>query len=729
MANVNGLEQFETPEQETCWNKLETLKHSFDELVFQKRSNAFDGLLNTDNSSDVKISILDEYFSFRMSPERYTVSQNNEEYALSDLLDTAVLLFEDRPFGGNDAPLVLNNLDFFKESISLDDVILGYHYYRLSETDESLSHLVRMVGYYAQSAFEMDGLKADYQMPDRILSHEESIELMGKILSYVDGYLKEPAANWEKYESSFNYQRESKLDCSSRIDRNASDSIAKTDAAEIRLDKLFEFLSSCEGYDDSFEFRLKYRILPDLRNQYVEDLIHRKSPTFSDLIVLAKEKAQKESSDNSTRYEYRNIYKFLYGLQGCETEYLFNQISPITDADVEEANRINEEIDLQASFDNLKRCMPFIFVVANTAKIIPEFSIDKEAVRGRKRICRKLCEIYKEDDAFETINEDETINAEELIDNERKLDNNKNKLFKSFLLLHESSSIEEIMNERLELLDKAKEIAPEDFGFLDKCSEEILQQVKKATSDNDVALYEKNIRSAFIINREIVLSDDVIHTLATAEFLFSQYVNETYAEQNFDFSCISALYYQAYENAYNELLWSKYARFLNETLTLNGTKYCNAIKACYVRNNQVPPDSPCYGYLPSSASNWKKYGDKYFRTVNGTCMYGPFCKLINGQEYKQEEIPHFYEWLAKELGFDNIGAMMSNRAFVDRLNRFRSDMAAAVGNRNNASHGGSEIDIIQCRNDKMTVLADLQEIRDINLGLVQQLVNLYCFNK
>ena len=36
-------------------------------------------------------------------------------------------------------------------------------------------------------------------------------------------------------------------------------------------------------------------------------------------------------------------------------------------------------------------------------------------------------------------------------------------------------------------------------------------------------------------------------------------VIRNYAEKGFDYSCISALYYQAFEEAYNKLIWNEYA--------------------------------------------------------------------------------------------------------------------------------------------------------------------------
>ena len=72
--------------------------------------------------------------------------------------------------------------------------------------------------------------------------------------------------------------------------------------------------------------------------------------------------------------------------------------------------------------------------------------------------------------------------------------------------------------------------------------------------------------------------------------------------------------------------------------------------------------------------------------------------------------------------------MVSNTNFRILLNQFRSDVSAAVENRNNASHGGSEISKEQCSEDRDTVLSDLQRARTVNMGLIRQLITILNFN-
>ena len=76
-----------------------------------------------------------------------------------------------------------------------------------------------------------------------------------------------------------------------------------------------------------------------------------------------------------------------------------------------------------------------------------------------------------------------------------------------------------------------------------------------------------------------ILPDSTLNSLTTAEMLYARYASEEYAEKGFDFSCISALYYQAFEEAYNLLIWRGYADELN-VLEIDGQKYTDILYMC-----------------------------------------------------------------------------------------------------------------------------------------------------
>ncbi len=149
--------------------------------------------------------------------------------------------------------------------------------------------------------------------------------------------------------------------------------------------------------------------------------------------------------------------------------------------------------------------------------------------------------------------------------------------------------------------------------------------------------------------------------------------------------------------------------------------------------------NPGYGYLPAFEKDWLHYS-RYDKILNmtiakSTITYGDFATLIGNKEphYKAYLLPGFYDWFASELGFNNNAAMRTEIVFMRFLNQFRADLNATVPNRNNASHGGSEISKVQCSNDREAVLYDpslpnLQRIRASSIGLILQLIKLFNHN-
>lgn len=242
----------------------------------------------------------------------------------------------------------------------------------------------------------------------------------------------------------------------------------------------------------------------------------------------------------------------------------------------------------------------------------------------------------------------------------------------------------------------------------------------------------KDIILSRIKSETNLLPESAVDSLATAELLYAKYTSDEYAVAGFDFSCISALYYQAFENAYNELIWTQYADFLNTKLTLAGKSFTEILTE-YHGQKKISKKMLGYGYLPELENNWTKYS-KYNKSekkafVNSTCMYANFTRfiggIVDGKTYPESELSGFYNWLSHRLGFSSSEAMLNDSAFMEEFNTFRKSLSSAVENRNNASHGGTPISIAQCRTDRRTVLSDLRDIRNTNLGLIQQLVSLF----
>lgn len=228
-----------------------------------------------------------------------------------------------------------------------------------------------------------------------------------------------------------------------------------------------------------------------------------------------------------------------------------------------------------------------------------------------------------------------------------------------------------------------------------------------------------------------VLPRESVDALVTAELLFKKYAITDYANKGFDYSSISALYYQAFEAAYNTLIWKGYSQKLN-SLIINNVEFTTYLEG---KRNSVIKDADYQGYLSNDSHARKNYINYRSKKNNITktvikdnCMYGNFMHIM--KEVNQNgNLKRFCDYFANITGFINRSDMFLNNSFMSKCAKFTSDIECSKDNRNNASHGGTRISIGQCKNDKEAILTTIGEIRAYQLGLIQQLIELLTFNK
>ena len=211
-----------------------------------------------------------------------------------------------------------------------------------------------------------------------------------------------------------------------------------------------------------------------------------------------------------------------------------------------------------------------------------------------------------------------------------------------------------------------------------------------------------------------------LNTLTTAEMLYSKYAVEEnaikeFAEKGFDYSSISALYYQAFEEAYNEMIWEKYANWINQQLdeTSDDPSVINKLYNDYLPGNEKNINQYYY-----SKTGPKKEDPKRVVTY---CVFGTFYHLLR-EVYEKNTAPTFREWFSLLSGYDKVTDMLEDEEFKRRVEIFKNSVYEATPNRNKASHGGKIISREQCSQDKMTVLSELEAVRGNSLGLIQQLL-------
>lgn len=223
------------------------------------------------------------------------------------------------------------------------------------------------------------------------------------------------------------------------------------------------------------------------------------------------------------------------------------------------------------------------------------------------------------------------------------------------------------------------------------------------------------------------LPDSSIDALTSAELLYSKYANDSFANLGFDFSCISALYYQAFENAYNALFWHHYADFLNN-LMIGSERYTDILS----RFGRVPNSngiaSQAMGYLDNITKTRSFYVNYNPTEVKSHCMYKSFGILMSNI-VQNTHLTKLCSYYASFVGFNNLIEMFTDTDYMNKCSSFSSAIISSADNRNNASHGGSLISLHQCKTDKKTVINDLEKVKNDCIGLIQQLLYLLYSHK
>lgn len=327
------------------------------------------------------------------------------------------------------------------------------------------------------------------------------------------------------------------------------------------------------------------------------------------------------------------------------------------------------------------------------------------------------------------------INALSLSEQEAAEENYRNDIFADVLKSSILSLIDKIENKKdEEILQTKTKIREEILRFPD-CDEkerytEWLDEISQRLSDALILNCKQEddyqrIKEGILLRlgeKSSILPESTVDSLTTAEMLYARYASEEFADKGFDFSCISALYYQAFEEAYNKLIWKGYSDELN-ALEFNGRKFTDILFDCKRRGIDV---SDARGYLDVNPNQRGYYIDyqnrnRSYTSVSSRCMYKSFAILLQNI-VPNTRLEKLCDYFARITGFDSREAMFNDADFMRNCCAFASAVDSSADNRNNASHGGTFISVEQCKSDKKVVLSELEAVRSDSLGLIQQLL-------
>ncbi len=215
----------------------------------------------------------------------------------------------------------------------------------------------------------------------------------------------------------------------------------------------------------------------------------------------------------------------------------------------------------------------------------------------------------------------------------------------------------------------------------------------------------------------VYLPDETMNALTTAELLFEQYAVPDYAQSDFDYSCISSLYYQAVESLYNKILWKQYASKLNKKT------YKNDRFAYLYKKRKLPLD--LQGYLPEDTPEY--YTPKEKNIVFSILTLGTFsCLIKHLSSVSGGDLPRFSKYVDSVFKMDKVSRNSEEYTnYQKKMDEFCIKISDAVPRRNNASHGEEPLDLNECQKDRRTVFAEVESVRTGTLGIIQLFLSLY----
>ena len=287
------------------------------------------------------------------------------------------------------------------------------------------------------------------------------------------------------------------------------------------------------------------------------------------------------------------------------------------------------------------------------------------------------------------------------------------------------AEIKKQINERLKAFPdcEAKENLVE---WVDQISCRICSAlVENCKRQSSSFLEEKETIKGFFGEIGEQLPSSTIDSLTTAELLYEKYATKEFESTGFDYSCISSLYYQAFEDAYNALIWRDYASYLNSLTIKNGTPFVNVLEKY---KHKTIEDNDALGYLDKYSKTrdfYVEYAKKdeplSVTQVRSSCMYKSFSILMSNLR-PNSYLSKYCDYFARKAGYLSKREMINDTQFVRECTEFISLIDKSVDARNNASHGETAISLDQCSDDKNTVLYGTKQAEEQRFGLIQQML-------
>lgn len=209
---------------------------------------------------------------------------------------------------------------------------------------------------------------------------------------------------------------------------------------------------------------------------------------------------------------------------------------------------------------------------------------------------------------------------------------------------------------------------------LDDLTVQVVDKIKATVQKLGVydELYSAVSTEFAIYATELMKHPQIFSSLVSAEYLYRQYVLNSEPIDNFDYSCISIMYYMSLEDFINKLVYIPYA---NQVLSKIGK---NTVKDKKWKGEEAGK------YVSSVGAFWDKY-----QRLKKSCEIGVLGYLFEG--VSDEE--YFKKFLTDHFGGIDI----------EHVRRFGTKLKDVAPRRNDAAHGGNYLTYSDVCTDKDNV--------------------------
>lgn len=258
-----------------------------------------------------------------------------------------------------------------------------------------------------------------------------------------------------------------------------------------------------------------------------------------------------------------------------------------------------------------------------------------------------------------------------------------------------SDDIENLLQAKVRYISKLVAFTTEEQEQkLDELTNQIVEKVKDAVSKREIynELYKSVSLEFAVYAVQLMQHPQIFSSLVSAEYLYSQYVENREPNDLFDYSCISIMYYMSLEDFINKLVFIPYADDVLLTIdrksvrdkdwkNTEGKKYVSDFSKFFLRNGK-PKDS---------------------------CEIGPLGYLFEGVETEE----FFKKYLTDRFQIYDF----------ERVKTFGTKLKDVAQRRNDAAHGGNYLTYEIVRGDRDNVYNTVVDYKGMILELLDIIFN------